>query len=163
MWALLIPGQTESGGSRWCFAGVTDSRGAVSSSIQAHFSPRSAPAWHVPLAVPAPPGSKVCRTQSCSALGSGCLPGAGTRHVAVLLQWGFFWLQQVLPKWAQSVLGGRRCFPLEDLPFPPTPEASCVEWAVSNRAWDEKFSRHHLPSSPTPGTGLTSQLPSSHT
>lgn len=59
---------------------------------------------------------------------------------------GFIWLWQVLPKWVQSVLGGRRCFPLEDLPFPPTLEASCVEWAVSNRAWDEKFSRHHTPS-----------------
>lgn len=34
VWALLISGQTESGGSRWCFAEGPDSRGAFTSAEQ---------------------------------------------------------------------------------------------------------------------------------
>jgi len=56
--------------------------------------------------------------------------------MAVLLQHVLFG-SGMLPEWEQSVLGGRRCFPLEEMPFLPTHEASCIEWAVSNRAWDE--------------------------
>lgn len=134
MWALGSQGR---GGrrqqSRWCFAEGTGSRGEL-------FQP--------------------CR--ACLARSPGCalLPAAAHRALpwAVAASPTSQELERgtrlcVLPKWVQSVLGGRSCFPPQDLPFPPTPEASCAEGAVSSRAWDEKFSRHQTPPSPTPGTG----------
>lgn len=80
-----------------------------------------------------------------------CFLKAGTWHV--IQQWlcyssRFYLAPAGVTRMMQPVLGVRRCFPLEELPFPPTHEAACVERAVSNRAWDESGFPdiiHHLP------------------
>lgn len=156
-------------GSRW-FAQGNHSRGVFTSAEQNELlHPGTLKSWSTPgtffgLCQPLQ-GAKsaghrffLWTVAALQDLGHGTWAGGGC-----LTPVGLIWLWQVLPKWAQPVLGVRRCFPLEDLPFPPTPEASSAEGAVSSRAWDEKFSRRHVPPSPTPRTGLTSLLPSTHT
>lgn len=167
VWALLIAGKTEWGGSTRCFAEGADSRGGCFTSAEQNelLHPGTFKSWeHLWLCQPLQEAKSaghrapfLWTVAASQELGHGTWSTGGS-----VTPVGFIWLWQVLPKWAQSVLGVRRSFPLEDLPFPPTPEASCVEWAVSNRAWDEEFSRRHTPSSPTPRIELTPQLPSTH-
>lgn len=170
VWALLTPGQKPGErvrrknalGRRQLPGKPFQVLSKMSSSVQGHLNPRSTSVWHVPLAMPAPPESKVSRMQSFFDVGqwllseSTCFLNHMARGsaMAVLLQQVFIWLRQVSAEWAQSVPGVRRCFPLEELPFPPTRGTACVEWAVSNRAWDESdfpdVIHHLLPPHSTP-------------
>lgn len=156
-WRMLWGSSSFQGDLFKCWARWAPPSGATKS--------RNTSIWHVTLAVPAPPEGKVSRMQAASLLwANGCFLKAGTWYV--VQQWlcyssKFIWLQQVLPEWLQSVLGERRCFPLEELPFPPTHEAACVEWAVSNRAWDKSGFPdiiHNLPSSHSNWVDMTAPI-----